>query len=68
MNILGWNISAHRNYCTRPFFFYEGRYFSGAVKVMHFGPLGIRLSRRACDTAALAKAAPVADSVVGGEK
>ncbi|MGP1666244.1 MAG: hypothetical protein ACTS5I_10125 [Rhodanobacter sp.] len=49
MNIFGWDISTHRNYCARPFFFFEGRYFSGSVKVLHVGPLGVRFSRRRCD-------------------
>lgn len=49
MSIFGWSVSTHRNYCLRPFFFYEGRYFSGAVKVAHIGPLEIRFSRRQSD-------------------
>ena len=49
MRIFGWSVSAHRNYCLRPFFFYEGRYLSGLVKVAHIGPLGFRLSRRQSD-------------------
>jgi hypothetical protein len=45
MSIFGWHVSFHREYCLRPFFRFEGRYFSGNLKVAQVGPLGVRFSR-----------------------
>lgn len=51
MNLFGWNVSVYRNYCLRPFFFFCGQYYCGAVKVVHAGPLAVRFSRRPSDLA-----------------
>lgn len=45
MSILGWVVTFHRNYCMRPFFWYQGRYYSGGLKMAHIGPLAIRISK-----------------------
>lgn len=45
MSIFGWRVSTYRNYCPRPFFWFEGRYFSGNLKVLHIGPIAVRVAR-----------------------